>query len=90
MVVRLLRGSGREVHRDPAALVAERLPAAATGFGRLGWDLPSSVDRVYVSERASAVLGYRPWHGVAEVLAEAEGHGLSNDQTSHQTCPHVD
>ncbi|MBO1419145.1 NAD(P)-dependent oxidoreductase, partial [Streptomyces sp. FH025] len=64
-------GDAERLHRDPAALITERLPAEAALFDRLGWDLPSSVDRVYVSERATAALGYRPLRGVAEVLAEA-------------------
>jgi UDP-glucose 4-epimerase len=79
------------LRQDPAALIAERMPEAAAGFDRLGWELPSSVDRVYVSERAASVLGYRPRRGVAEVLAEVAGrHGFPDDPTSPRTDAHVD
>ncbi|MFI6152797.1 NAD-dependent epimerase/dehydratase family protein [Kitasatospora sp. NPDC051170] len=60
--------------RESETLVAERLPEVAAGFERCGWELPPVIDRVYVSERASAVLGYQPYYGAAELLHEAAGH----------------
>ncbi|MBV2156405.1 NAD(P)-dependent oxidoreductase [Kitasatospora sp. SUK 42] len=83
-------GDRARLHQDPAALISERMPEAAAGFDRLGWDLPSSVDRVYVSERAASVLGYRPLRGVAEVLADAIGReSLSSGPAGLQTDDHV-
>ncbi|MFB7244063.1 NAD-dependent epimerase/dehydratase family protein [Streptomyces populi] len=65
----------KQLWHDPAALITRRLPEVAAGFGRLGWTLPVSIDRVYVSARAGAVLGYRPRHGVTALLAEARAGG---------------
>ncbi|KAB1985953.1 NAD(P)-dependent oxidoreductase [Streptomyces triticiradicis] len=64
-----------QLWHDPAALITRRLPEVATGFGRLGWALPMSIDRVYVSARADAVLGYRPRHGVTALLTETRADG---------------
>lgn len=65
----------RQLRHDPATLITQRIPEVATGFGRLGWALPMSIDRVYVSARASAVLGYRPRHGVTAPLTEVHTSG---------------
>nr|QIE08617.1 NAD-dependent epimerase/dehydratase [Streptomyces sp.] len=79
------------LHRAPAALIAERMPKAAAGFDRLGWDLPSSIDRVYVSERATRLLGCRPRRTVADVLAEAAGRrGWSDGRIDRQDGRHAD
>lgn len=53
---------------DAAAVVQERLPWAAAEFARRGWQLPASIDRVYVVERAIAGLGYRPLHDFASLF----------------------
>jgi nucleoside-diphosphate-sugar epimerase len=37
-------------------------PWAASEFARRGWELPESIDRVYVVDKAIAGLGYRPAH----------------------------
>ncbi|MGW3044919.1 hypothetical protein ACWC9T_33885 [Kitasatospora sp. NPDC001159] len=60
----------RQLRHDPAALIRQRAPEVAAGFGRYGWTLLTSIDRVYVSARARAVLGYRARHGVTALLAE--------------------
>jgi nucleoside-diphosphate-sugar epimerase len=60
----------KQLRHDPTELITRRVPEAATGFSRNGWALPTSIDRVYVSARAETVLGYRPRHGVAALLAE--------------------
>ncbi|MER5494396.1 NAD(P)-dependent oxidoreductase [Streptomyces sp. NPDC002490] len=57
------------LRHDPAALITRRTPEVAAGFGRHGWELPTTIDRVYVSARARAVLGYRPRRGVTALLA---------------------
>lgn len=53
---------------DAAAVIAERLPWAAGQFARRGWQLPRSIDRVYVVDRAIAELGYRPVHDFASLF----------------------
>ncbi|MFJ9691141.1 NAD-dependent epimerase/dehydratase family protein [Kitasatospora sp. NPDC101183] len=73
---------GERLWREPAALVAERLPEVAAGFGRRGWELPAAVDRVYVSGRAADVMGYRPRYGAPELL------GLSGDHSECQAGAH--
>ncbi|MFC9683554.1 NAD-dependent epimerase/dehydratase family protein [Streptomyces sp. NPDC056948] len=60
-----------QLWHDPAALITRRVPEISAGFGRHGWELPTSIDRVYVSARARAALGYRPRHGVRALMAEA-------------------
>ena len=53
---------------DAAAVVQERLPWAAAEFARRGWQLPASIDRVYVVDRAITALGYRPLHDFASLF----------------------
>lgn len=47
---------------DAASVVLERHPWAEAEFGRRGWELPRSIDRVYAVDKAVASLGYRPEH----------------------------
>jgi nucleoside-diphosphate-sugar epimerase len=54
--------------RDAASVVAGRLPWAVAEFARRGWQLPQSIDRVYVVDRAVAQLGYRPVHDFASLF----------------------
>lgn len=54
---------------DAPAVIRRRLPGVAEEFARRGWPLPASIDRVYVSDRAAEVIGYRPAHGMASALA---------------------
>jgi nucleoside-diphosphate-sugar epimerase len=54
-----------------AEVVAERLPWAPAEFARRGWELPRSIDRVYVVDRAAAVLGYRPQHDFASLFGRS-------------------
>jgi nucleoside-diphosphate-sugar epimerase len=65
----------RQLRHGSATLITQRAPEVAAGFGRYGWTLPTSIDRVYVSARAGAVLGYRARHGVTALLAEARRAG---------------
>ncbi|MFI0968001.1 NAD-dependent epimerase/dehydratase family protein [Streptomyces sp. NPDC021080] len=65
----------RQLRHDPVVLITQRIPEVAAGFGQLGWALPMSIDRVYVSARAGAVLGYRPRHGVTALLTEVRTSG---------------
>jgi nucleoside-diphosphate-sugar epimerase len=56
---------------DAAAVLLERYPWAAAEFARRGWQLPQSIDRVYVVDQAVAVLGYRPQHGFAALFPQS-------------------
>lgn len=53
---------------DAPSVIRHRLPLVEAAFTRRGWALPESIDRVYVSDRAAAAIGYRPVHGIASAL----------------------
>lgn len=50
------------------AVILERFPWAQAEFGRRGWLLPRSIDRVYVVDKAITGLGYRPVHDFASLF----------------------
>jgi nucleoside-diphosphate-sugar epimerase len=47
---------------DAKTAVLAHHPWALPEFARRGWELPESIDRVYVVDKALAGLGYRPAH----------------------------
>ena len=47
---------------DARTAVLAHHPWALREFARRGWELPESIDRVYVVDKAIAGLGYRPAH----------------------------
>ena len=51
------------------AVLRRRAPALAAAMTAAGVPLPRRVDRVYAIDAATAVLGYRPDHGVLELLS---------------------
>lgn len=61
----------RRLFHDAAAVLLERHPWAAAEFARRGWQLPRSIDRVYVVNRAIEELGYRPQHDFAALFPQA-------------------
>lgn len=65
------RGDCRRLFEDAAAVIQERQPWAGAEFARRGWELPRSIDRVYVVDRAVTMLGYRPQHDFASLFPEA-------------------
>lgn len=70
-------GDCARLFADAASVIRERVPWAEAEFARRGWQLPASVDRVYVVDRAIAV-GYRPVHDFASLFrrpARAPGAG---------------
>jgi UDP-glucose 4-epimerase len=71
-----------ELLRDAPSVIARRQPAAPASFARHGWALPTSIDRVYVLDRAIRDLGYRPQHNFAEWVREYERRedGAATDQ----------
>jgi UDP-glucose 4-epimerase len=54
------------------AVIEQRYPGLSAAFTSRGWMLPERIDRVYVSERARARLGYRPQYGIGELLVDQE------------------
>lgn len=50
----------RTLMSDAPSVIERHYPGAAEGFARRGWTLPKKIDRVYVTDRATEVLGYRP------------------------------
>jgi len=50
------------------AVIRERYPWAQAEFARRGWQLPRSIDRVYVVDKAITGLGYRPVHDFASLF----------------------
>jgi UDP-glucose 4-epimerase len=64
------RGELVELRRDPAAAIARHHPEAPAAFAALGWRLPASIDRVYVSDEAGRVLGWRARHGLDALLCQ--------------------
>ena len=72
-----VRGLGRDavpcgglgdLLRDAPSVLRRRAPELVEAFGRRGWSLPVSIDRVYSPERAMQELGWRPRYGFVEVL----------------------
>jgi nucleoside-diphosphate-sugar epimerase len=73
----LLREDTAELRRDAPAAVSRRVPGWRDVYGRLGWRMAPSIDRVYDNARARADLGWRPRHDFAAVLERvAEGGDL--------------
>jgi UDP-glucose 4-epimerase len=58
---------------DAASVLLERFPWAAEEFGRRAWQLPHSIDRVYVVDKAVGELGYRPQHDFAALFRRPAG-----------------
>lgn len=58
--------------QDAAAVIKRRCPKVASAFRARGWALPTSIDRVYVIDKASAGLGYQPRYNT-DSLFEADG-----------------
>jgi nucleoside-diphosphate-sugar epimerase len=48
-----------ELIRDAASVIGRYFPHAAELYERVGWSLPSHIDRVYVPARAEQLLGFR-------------------------------
>jgi UDP-glucose 4-epimerase len=62
------REEAPELLTDAPAVIRRYYPDAENMFRARGWELPCSVDRVYVAEKAERVLGYTPQHNFAELL----------------------
>jgi len=59
---------GTALWSDPWRVIDRAVPGLARTFEERGWARPPRIDRVYVTAKANAVLGYRSDHGVEAVL----------------------
>jgi len=50
----------KELRKNAKAAILRYYPDAEAVFSARGWTLPSTIDRVYVIERAERLLGYKP------------------------------
>ena len=64
-----------ELIRDAPAVVARYFPDYPALYRRRGWSMLGWIDRIYLSARAEAVLGFRCRTGFAEVLAALDAQG---------------
>jgi UDP-glucose 4-epimerase len=65
----------QELLEDAPRVISRRYWGAEEFFASRGWSLPPSIDRVYVSDRAGAILGYRPQFNFEELAAAADREG---------------
>lgn len=63
----------RRLLTEADAVIRERFPWAQAEFARRAWQLPRSIDRVYVVDKAIAGLGYRPVHDFASQFQRQAG-----------------
>ncbi len=54
--------------RDALSVLQYRVPEAVRFFARQGWSLPTSIDRVYVIEKAMQVLNYWPVYNFSRYI----------------------
>lgn len=59
----------KRVLEDPWSLVNEMFPRAARIYAERGWPVPAAIDRVYVTAKAEAMLGYSPRFNFEEALS---------------------
>ena len=62
------REDAPELLRDAAAVLRRRDPRLAAAMLRHGHPLPRRIERVYAIGRAADALGYRPRHGVIDLI----------------------
>ena len=75
-----LREDSAELRCDAPSVVSRRAPGYAETYGRMGWRMFPSIDRVYDNASARAELGWRPRHDFASVLARlAAGGSVESD-----------
>ena len=58
---------------DARQVLEKRAPELVGAFLSRAWALPESIDRVYVIEKAKALLGYKPRFGFNELLNDVDG-----------------
>ncbi len=55
--------------RDAPSVLQSRVPEAVEFFARRGWSLPTSIDRVYVIEKAMRQLNYKPVYNFSRYIS---------------------
>jgi UDP-glucose 4-epimerase len=58
----------RELRTDAASVVRRYVPGYEREYAKRGWSMVSSIDRVYVNERARTQLGWQPRYNFAYVI----------------------
>ena len=71
----IVHRSNPRLQADLEIVVARRVPECAAEYGRRGWSMFPSIDRVYVNARARTELGWRPRHDFAAVIARLASGG---------------
>lgn len=59
-----------ELKKNADNVILRYFPWAKEEFFKRGWSLPKTIDRVYVIEKATKLLGYHPFHNFSEWFAE--------------------
>ncbi|MFJ2212532.1 hypothetical protein ACIQVO_16745 [Streptomyces sp. NPDC101062] len=59
------------LYGDAGTVIADRVPDVLAAFRDRGWPVPDHLDRVYDSTAAANAFGYRPEHGVRQLLRDA-------------------
>jgi UDP-glucose 4-epimerase len=65
-----------QLWKNASEVIEMRCPELAAVFRRRKWKLPSSIDRVYSSSRATSELRWRARYGFEEVLAQLDRRSL--------------
>ncbi len=65
------RSDVRELKADAALVIDRRVPWLRDEFEKRSWEVPSSIDRVYVSDAARQIIGYQSAYGIKEALGDA-------------------
>jgi len=59
-----------ELLHDARKVINRYYPSAEKIFGERGWEMPESIDRVYVISKAKKLLGYDPRHNFEELMQQ--------------------
>ena len=72
-----------QLFRNAPEVLRRRAPELADEYVRRQWPLPARIDRVYVIDKAKALLGYQPQFGFRELLLRL-GDSQSNPQADEK------
>lgn len=61
-----------QLYKEAPQVLRIRAPILVEEFSQRKWPLPESIDRVYVINKAQAMLGYKPRFGFRELLDEMD------------------